>query len=98
MSASIFSSLQQNTWQAMKRHIAVVELIVTCIVGPFFTTKFLPSTSQGYPNPSTGLVADSNKKIYYSKPVMFWMLGIFSAMCAVNNFLLHLVWIFLFQK
>ncbi|CAF1351704.1 unnamed protein product [Rotaria magnacalcarata] len=90
MSASIFSALKENSWQSMKRHIAVIELFVTCILGPFFTTKFLPSTSLAYPYPSAALVPDPNRKIYYSKPVIYWMLGIFSSMCAVNNFLLHL--------
>ncbi|CAF2417088.1 unnamed protein product [Rotaria sp. Silwood2] len=90
MDALMFSSIQQNGWQIMKRNIATIELVATCLLTPFFTTKFLPSTSQPYPYPSTTLIPDTKRKIYYSKPVIYWMLGIFSAMCAVNNFLLHL--------
>lgn len=51
MSAFIFSSIKENGWQLMKRRIAVVELLVTCILGPFFTTKCLPNSSQGYQYP-----------------------------------------------
>jgi len=91
MSAFIFSSIEENGWQSMKRRVGMIELLVTCVLGPFFTTKCLPNTSQGYQYPLTMFNSDNNRKIYYSKPVIYWMLGIFSAMCAVNNFLLHLV-------
>jgi MFS family permease len=91
MSAIIFSSIEENGWQLMKRRIAMIELLVTCVLGPFFTTKCLPNPAQGYQYPSTTLITDNNRKIYFSKPIIYWMLGIFSAMCAVNNFLLHLV-------
>ncbi|CAF1010457.1 unnamed protein product [Rotaria sp. Silwood1] len=89
MDALIFSSIRENGWQVMKRNIAIIELVATCLLTPFFTTKFLPSTSQPYPYPSTSFIPDTKRKIYYSKPVIYWMLGIFSAMCAVNNFILH---------
>jgi hypothetical protein len=91
MSAFIFSSIEDNGWQSMKRRVALIELIVTCVLGPFFTIKYLPNPSEEYQNPTTMLIPDNNRKIYYSKPIIYWMLGIFSAMCAVNNFLLHLV-------
>lgn len=91
MSAIIFSSIKQNGWQAMKRYVAMIELVVTCVLGPFFTTRCVPNASPIYQYPTTAMVPDTNRKIYYSKPIMYWMLGIFSAMCAVNNFLLHLV-------
>jgi len=92
MSAVIFSSIESSGWHAMKRHVAVIELVLACVLGPLFTTKFLQDPTQGYQYPSGLLVNDrSNRKIYYSKPIMYWMLGIFAAMCAVNNFLLHLV-------
>ncbi|CAF3542019.1 unnamed protein product [Rotaria sordida] len=90
MDALIFSAIEENGWHLMKRHIAIIQLIATCLLSPFFTTKFLPSTSQPYPYPSTAFIPDTKRKIYYSKLVIYWMLGIFSAMCAVNNFLLHL--------
>jgi hypothetical protein len=76
----------------MKRRVAMVELIVTCVIGPFFTTKCLQNPSEEYQYPSNALISNTNqRKIYYSKPIIYWMLGIFSAMCAINNFLLHLV-------
>lgn len=93
MSAFIFSSIEENGWQSMKRRVAMVELLVTCVLGPFFTTKCLPNSSEGYQYPLTTDISENkpNRKIFYSKPIIYWMLGIFSAMCAVNNFLLHLV-------
>jgi hypothetical protein len=91
MSAFIFSAIEENGWQSMKRRMAMVELVVTCVLSPFFTIKCLPSTSQGYLYPSTPVTPNNNRKIYYSKSVIYWMIGIFSSMCAVNNFLLHLV-------
>lgn len=92
MSAIVFSSIEDNGWQSMKRRVAMIELLVTCVLGPFFTTKCLANPTEGYQYPSARLISGNNqRKIYYSKPVIYWMLGIFSAMCAVNNFLLHLV-------
>jgi MFS family permease len=92
MSAFVFSSIEDNGWQSMKRRVAMVELIVTCVLGPFFTTKCLPNPSEEYQYPSNLQISDNNqRKIYYSKPIIYWMLGIFSAMCAINNFLLHMV-------
>ncbi|CAF0899464.1 unnamed protein product [Adineta steineri] len=90
MSAFIFSSIREDGWQAMKRRVGMVEILVACVLGPFFTTKCLPNTSQGYQYPSLPLIPENTRKIYYSKPIIYWMLGIFSAMCAINNFLLHL--------
>jgi hypothetical protein len=70
----------------------MIELLIACVLGPFFTTKCLSNSAQGYQYPSAPLISDkTEQKIYYSKPIIYWMLGIFSAMCAVNNFLLHLV-------
>jgi MFS family permease len=91
MSAFMFSSVEENGWQSMKRRVAMIELLVTCVLGPFFTTKYLPNPAQGYQYPSSTPIPVDSRKIYYSRPVIYWMLGIFSAMCAVNNFLLHLV-------
>jgi MFS family permease len=92
MSALVFSSIEENGWQSMKRRVAMIELLVACVLGPFFTIKCLPNPSQGYQYPTTTLIPDNNnRKIYYSKPIIYWMLGIFSATCAINNFLLHLV-------
>ena len=92
MSALIFSSIEDNGWQSMKRRVAIIELLIICVLGPFFTTKCLPNSSEGYQYPSARLISNNNqRKIYFSKPILCWMLGIFSAMCAVNNFLLHLV-------
>ena len=91
MSAVIFTSIEKYGWQSTKQRIGAIELLVTCILGPFFTTKFLPEVLQGYDHTSTILISNTSRKIYYSKPVIYWMFGIFSAMCAVNNFLLHLV-------
>lgn len=101
MSAFIFSSIEDNGWQSMKRRVAMLELLVTCVLGPFFTTKCLPNSSEGYQYPTnTPILSENNfnRKIYYSKPIIYWMLGIFSAMCAVNNFLLHLVSVILEKK
>jgi MFS family permease len=97
MSAFIFSSIEENGWHSMKRRVAMMQLLVTCVLGPFFTTKCLPSAPQTYQNPPAVYTSDNNRRIYYSKPILYWMLGIFSAMCAVNNFLLHLV-CFIFKK
>jgi MFS family permease len=91
MSAFIFSSIEENGWQSMKRRVGMIGILITCVIGPFFTTKYLPSTSQSYQSSPAILSSDNNRKIYYSKPILYWMLGIFAAMCAVNNFLLHLV-------
>lgn len=91
MSAIVFSSIENSGWHSMNRHVAVIELLLTFILGPLFTTKFLQDPTQGYQYPSNLFVNDrANRKIYYSKPIIYWMLGIFSAMCAVNNILLHL--------
>lgn len=91
MSAFIFSSIVENGWQSMKRSVALLELVATCILGPFFTTKCLQSSSVTYQRPSIMLTSNNNRRIYFSTPIIFWMLGIFATMSAVNNFLLHLV-------
>lgn len=91
MSAFVFNSIEENGWQSMKRRVAMIELLITCVLGPLFTTKCLPSGSQDYRHSSGTLIPDTQRKVYYSKEIIYWMIGIFSAMCAVNNFLLHLV-------
>jgi MFS family permease len=88
MSAFIFSSIIENGWQSMKRRVASIELIAACILGPFFTSKFLPTS---YHRPSITPTSNNNRRIYFSMPIVFWMLGIFTTTSAVNNFLLHLV-------
>ncbi len=91
MSAVIFSSIEHHGWHSMKRRIALLELIATCILGPFFTTKFLSNAVPGYHRPSITVTQTNNRKSYFSLPIVLWMLGIFTTMSAVNNFLLHLV-------
>jgi MFS family permease len=91
MSASIFSSIEQNGWQLMKRHIALIELFAIGIFSPFFTTKYLQNVEQEYHRPSAIVTQTNNRRIYFSLPIIIWMLGIFTTMSAVNNFLLHLV-------
>jgi hypothetical protein len=80
----------------MKRHIALIELIATFILGSFFTTKFLQNLPPVYHHPSAGVTQNNNnnRRIYFSLPIISWMLGIFTTMSAVNNFLLHLVGFF----
>ncbi|CAF1520278.1 unnamed protein product [Adineta ricciae] len=90
MSAYMFSEIEEHGWQSMKRRVALIELLVACVLGPLFTTKGLLNSSQEYQYPTAPLIPGTNKKIYYSKPIIYWMMGIFTAMCAVNNFLLHL--------
>ncbi len=96
MSALIFSSIENYGWQSMKRHIALIELIATFILGSFFTTKFLQNLPPVYHHPSAGVTQNNNnnRRIYFSLPIISWMLGIFTTMSAVNNFLLHLVGFF----
>ena len=95
MSAFVFSSIEEHGWQSMKRRVAAIELLFACLIGPLFTTKYLPVESQSYAQSSSSpLIQQNAKKIYYSKEIIYWMLGIFFAMCAVNNFLLHLVSLF----
>jgi len=91
MSASIFSSIEQNGWQLMKRHIALIELFAIGIFSPFFTTKYLQNVEQEYHRPSATVTKINNRRIYFSLTIIIWMLGIFTTMSAVNNFLLHLV-------
>jgi MFS family permease len=89
----IFSSIEKNGWQSMKRYIALIELIATCILGPIFTTKYLQNSSSRY-RPSVIITDNNNKdnrRSYFSLPIITWMLGIFTTMSAINNFLLHLV-------
>ena len=91
MSAFIFSFIQDGNWQSMKRRITLMELFATCILGPLFTAKFLPPIALEQPRSSVIEIVKINRKIYYSIPIICWMLGIFSTMCSINNFLLHLV-------
>lgn len=91
MSAVIFSSIEDNGWQSMKRRVAMLELVVTCVLGPFFTIKCLPNTTPDYSYSIPVPQPEKSRRIYFSKKIIYWMVGIFSAMCAVNNFLLHLV-------
>jgi hypothetical protein len=91
ISALIFSSIEQNGWQSMKRRIALIELLASCILGPIFTTKYLQNKERVYHRPSITITSNINRKIYFSLPIIIWMLGIFTTMSAVNNFLLHLV-------
>jgi len=92
MSAVIFSSIERYGWQSMKRHIGLFEFLVTCLVGPLFTTKYLVNIEPSYHRPSvTGTTNNTNRKSYFSLSIIIWMLGIFTATSAVNNFLLHLV-------
>lgn len=89
MSALIFSSIKQNSWQLMKRHIAFLELIVTCILAPFFTTKYLENKVTEYSRSS--IIQNNNRRNYFSLSIIIWMIGIFTTMSSINNFLLHLV-------
>ncbi len=91
MSALIFSSIEQHGWQSMKKRIALIELIVTCILGPLFTTKYLSHAVPGYHQPSITVRQNDTRRSYFSLPIIIWMLGIFTTMSATNNFLLHLV-------
>lgn len=91
MSALIFSSIEKHGWQIMKRHIGLIEIISMCILGPLFTTKYLTYVNPGYQRPSITTIQNNNRKIYFSLPIIIWMIGIFTTMSATNNFLLHLV-------
>lgn len=98
MSAFVFSFIENAGWQSMKRRIGLMEFFATCILGPLFTTKFLPAVTIDEERPSTIEMSKSNRKIYYSIPVICWMFGIFTAMCSINNFLLHLVSVVVFPS
>ncbi|CAF0973596.1 unnamed protein product [Adineta ricciae] len=89
MSALIFSSIEKHGWQTMKRHIGFMEIMISCILGPLFTMKYLPYAVSGYQQPSSSVVQMNSRRTYFSKPIVIWMMGIFSTMSAINNFLLH---------
>jgi hypothetical protein len=91
MSAFIFSSIEKNGWHSMKKHIALIELFASCILGPIFTTKYLKNIVPEYHRPSVIIRQNNHRRIYFSLRIVIWMLGIFTTMSAVNNFLLHLV-------
>ena len=91
MSALIFSSLTEHGWQSMKKRIALIELIATCFLAPFFTTKYLPNGLPEYQLPSIAASQNTSRRNYSQLPVLIWMLGIFTTTSAINNFLLHLV-------
>ncbi len=92
MSALIFSSIEQNGWQAMKRNIALIELVAACVLGPIFTRKYASDVVPGYQRSSITITQNNNnRRLYFSLPIVVWMLGIFTTMAAINNFLLHLV-------
>ncbi len=91
MSALVFSSIEKHGWQSMKRYIALIQLFAIFILGPFFTTKYVPNAKPGYHRPSITVTQNNNRRSYFSLPILIWMLGIFTTMSAVNNFLLHLV-------
>ena len=86
MNAAVFSSIEYNGWQSMKRRIALVELFATCMLGPIFTMKYIQNRTLEYHRSS-----EKNRRIYFSLLIIVWMLGIFATMSAVNNFLLHFV-------
>ncbi|CAF2774422.1 unnamed protein product [Rotaria sp. Silwood2] len=91
MSALVFSSIEHYGWQSMKRRIALLELFASCILGPIFTTKYLASTASEYYHTTIAATQNTNnRKIYFSLTIIVWMLGIFTTVSAVNNFLLHL--------
>ncbi|CAF1218465.1 unnamed protein product [Rotaria sordida] len=92
MSALIFSSIERYGWQSMKRHIALLELLASCILGPIFTAKYIPNTTSEHYRTTITVTQNNNnnRKIYFSLPIIIWMLGIFTTVSAINNFLLHL--------
>ncbi|CAF1400890.1 unnamed protein product [Adineta steineri] len=91
MSAWVFSSIEKNEWQIMKRHLAFIELIATCILGPIFTMKYSSNIPLEYQRPSITVTQNNNnRKSRFSLPIIVWLIGIFTTMSAVNNFLLHL--------
>ena len=98
MSAFVFSFIRENGWQSMKKRVALIEFAAVCLLGPFFTTAFVRSTPTDCPRSITVNTANRNQRIYYSISIIFWMLGIFFTMCAINNFLLHLVGVFPFES
>lgn len=95
MSAIIFSSIEHHGWQSAKRRISILEFVATVIIGPIFTTKYLPNESIEYSPTTRTTKQSSNRKIYFSLPIITWMVGIFTTISAVNNFLLHLVSFFI---
>lgn len=98
MSAFIFSFLKSGGWQSMQRRIGLIELAAACVLGPLFTAKFLSSNAPEQARPSIRERSKTDRKVYYSVPVICWMLGIFTAMCSISNFLLHLVSVVDFRK
>lgn len=91
MGAFIFNFIQDNGWQSMKRRIALLELAATVILAPFFTSRFLARKSAEHPRAVAATSSTEHRRTFYSMATVCWMLGIFSAMSAINNFLLHLV-------
>ena len=91
MSALMFSSMEQHGWHSMKKRIALIELIATGILAPFFTTKYLRNEVPGCHPPLIPTLQNNNRRSYFSVSILLWMLGIFTTTSAINNFLLHLV-------
>ena len=92
MSGFIHSTMENHGWQSMKRRIALLELVTTLVLTPFFTTKFLKTLPTEHSEPTLTHIRSKPERIsYFSMPIVCWMMGIFTSMCAINNFLLHLV-------
>lgn len=91
MSALMFSSMEQHGWHSMTKRIALLELIATGVLAPFFTTKYLRNELPGAHPPLIPTSQNNNRRSYFSLSILLWMLGIFTTTAAINNFLLHLV-------
>lgn len=91
MSSIVFTSMEKNGWNSMNRRIGLIELIIGCAIGPFFTTRYSTNFSEMTQQSEVPLVVENRRKLFLSKEILYWMLAIFAAMCAINNFLLHLV-------
>ncbi|UJR13954.1 hypothetical protein I4U23_000957 [Adineta vaga] len=91
MSAFVLSSIEKNGWQTMKRYMGLLELVAMFILGPFMTTKYLTNTISDYQPPLITKAETTNRRNYLSFPIVIWMIGIFTTMSGINNFLLHFV-------
>ncbi|CAF0950145.1 unnamed protein product [Didymodactylos carnosus] len=88
MSAVMFKWIQNDGWMIMKRRTGILELFLTIILGPLFSTKCILM-------PQINIEPERNRSTmairkFFSKKMIYWMIGIFTAMCSINNFLLHL--------
>ncbi|CAF0728076.1 unnamed protein product [Didymodactylos carnosus] len=83
MSAIIFKWIQNDGWMEMNRRIGIIEFILTIVLGSLFSSKYILISQ-------TNTETEKNIRKFFSKKIIYWMIGIFTSMCSISNFLLHL--------